>query len=104
MTLGSAIRFGVLDVAVIVRVWLSLPAPLVMPVRLIVWAPLSSLIVTFAIGSRVGESFTALTVARKVLVTTLLEPPPSLTVTVMVALPLAFAAGLRLRLPFAFGL
>ena len=72
-----------LEEVVTVRVWLSLVAPEVMPVRLTVWRPAFSLMVTLASGSSVGAWLTGLTVTAKVRETTLLMVPPSLTVTVI---------------------
>ncbi len=51
-----------------------------------------------------GESLTAFTVMVKARVTVLLSAWPSLTATVIVAVPLAFVAGVKLKLPVAFGL
>src|SRR5438874_2221931 len=97
-------RVGLLEVAVTLRIWLSLPAPLEIPVRFNVCAGLLAFKVMLSIASRVGASFTEFTVTWNVLVTILFEVPPSFTVTVIVAVPFPFTAGLRLRLPLAFGL
>ena len=79
-------------------------APEVIPERFTVCAPLSSRIDKSAIGSRVGGSFTALTVTVKVRVVILLAAPPSLTLTVMVAVPAALGNGVKLNDPLGFGL
>ena len=55
----------------------------------------------FATGVIVGVSLTALTVTRNV---RLVVVTPSLTVTVMVAVPLASGAGAKVRAPVLFGL
>ena len=78
-----------LEEAVTVRVWDSLAAPEPMPARLTVCWPAFSLMVTLASAFSVGAWLTGLTVTVKVRETTLLLAPPSLTVTVMVAEPLA---------------
>ena len=52
----------------------------------------------------VGASFAGFTVIVNVCVTILLEDWLSLTVTVTTAEPLALAAGVKLKLPFEFGL
>jgi len=84
---GVGIRPVLLEEAVTVRVWTSLVAPEVMPVRLTVWRPAFSLIVTLASALSVGGWLTGLTVTRKVREKTLLLVPPSLTVTVIVEEP-----------------
>ena len=75
-----------------------------MPDRLTVCSPAFSLIVTLLIAFNVGAWFTGLTVTVKVRVTTLLLAPPSLTVTVIVALPNPLVAGVKRKVPVAFGL
>ena len=59
-----------------------------MPVRVTVCAGASSLSVSALSGSSVGASLTASTVTVKVRLTVLLAPWPSLTVTVIVAVPI----------------
>ena len=83
----GVIRLGLLELAVTTRVWTSLEAPELMPVRLTVCRPAFSLMVKLAIGSRVGGELTGLTVTVKERTTMLLLKPPSLTVTEMVAEP-----------------
>src|SRR5690242_6857402 len=90
--------------AVIVRVWLSLAAPEPIPARLTVCKPAFSLMDRLAMVLRVGAWFTELTVTVKDWVTILLLAPPSLTVTVMVAVPLALATGVKESEPVVAGL
>src|ERR1035437_4270555 len=63
-----------------------------------------TLIVWLGMGVIVGGWLTALTETVKVRVTTLLLGPPSLTVTVIVALPLPLRAGVKFRVPVGLGL
>ena len=87
-----------------VRICVSFAAPVPMPARLTLWSPASSARVKLFNAPSVGTSFTAFTVTVKVRLTVLLSAWPSLTVTVIVATPLALAAGVKLKLPVAFGL
>src|SRR5689334_9727765 len=75
-----------------------------MPVKPTVWTGASSLIVMGFGASSVGRSLTGLTVTVKVRTTVLLALWPSLTVTVMVAVPNASATGLKSSAPVLFGL
>src|SRR5438046_2558154 len=61
-------------------------------------------VVWLAIGEMTGGSFTGLTVTVKVRLMTLLLLCPSLTVTVMRAIPLASVAGAKVKLPVLPGL
>src|SRR5690606_13884463 len=101
---GFGIKLGLLDVAVTVKLWVSLVAPVVMPARFTVCSPAPSLIVRLASVFNVGALFTGLTVTVKVRVTILLLVLPSFTVTVTVAEPNPKASGVKARLPVAFGL
>ena len=90
VTVGLGISAVLLDVAVTVSTWVS-PPPAAIPVRFTVCALASSRIAAgFAIVSRVGASFTAVTVRTKV---SLVVAVPSLTVTVIVDAPNWLAAG-----------
>ena len=60
--------------------------------------------VWFAMSVMVGGSFWLLTVTAKVRLTVLFWLAPSLTVTVILAEPLALAAGVKLRTPEVLGL
>src|SRR5438093_597762 len=104
MTVGLGIKLVLPDVAVTVSVCASLAAPAPIPERFTVWLAAFSLSATSLMGFNVGGSFTGLTVTVKARVTTLLLAPPSLTVTVMVAVPLMFDTGVRLNVPVAVGL
>src|SRR5437773_681147 len=87
---------GLLDVTATDNGWLaSLAGPALMPVRTTVCAGASSFSVMGLGVSKLGGSLAALIVMVKVRVTVLLEPWPSLTVTVIVTGPLAavFASG-----------
>ena len=92
-----------LEVAVTVRVWASFVAPELMPERLTVCNPALSLMVMLARAFRVGGVLTGLTVTVKDLETMLLLVPPSVTVTVTVAEPLAVATGVKEIEPAALG-
>src|SRR5947209_19315968 len=70
--------------------WLSLGAPDPIPASPMLIRPASSLMSKFARGSRVGGSFTGLSVRRKL---ALLVAEPSLTVSVIVELPKALDTG-----------
>src|SRR5206468_1005485 len=59
----------------------------------------SSRIVGFPMALMVGGSLTAFTVTRKLRVVRLLIVPPSLTVTVIVAAPLALVRGAKVKVP-----
>src|SRR5882672_1807578 len=93
-----------LEAAVTTKVWLSFGAPELIPVRLTNWAGESSGMLGLPIGSSVGGSFTGLTVTVKVRVTMLLEPPPSLMVTVIVVEPDRLATGVNETVPEGLGL
>src|SRR5258708_6192268 len=82
-TAGLGISAVLLELAVTVRLWISLLAPEVIPERLTVCNPAFSLILRSASELRVGGWLTGLTVTAKERVTILLLAPPSLTVTVM---------------------
>ena len=75
-----------------------------MPARLTSCAPAFSLIVRLFNGFNVGGWLTGLTATVKDWETTLLLAPPSLTVTVTVAEPLALAAGVKASEPVVLGL
>ncbi len=64
----------------------------------------SSLVLWLATEEIVGGTSTALTVTLKLRVATLLERPPSFTVTVIVAVPVALVTGLNVNVPVPFGL
>src|SRR4051794_39290012 len=87
--IGSEIKPGLLEVAEIFSVWLSFAGPELIPARKIVCGPASSLMVKSLIGSSVGASFTAFTVTIKLRANDGLWLPPSFTVTVITAVPLA---------------
>src|SRR5438093_7755560 len=95
---------GLLEAVVTVSAWLSFAGPALIPDKLTVCDPESWLMVMFASEFRVGGSLTGLTVTVKERLNVLLTAWPSFTVTVMVAVPLALAAGVKLKLPVAFGL
>src|SRR5213593_3873176 len=95
---------GLLDVAVTVRNSGSLAAPEVIPLRLTVWVGASSLMVTLPMAFNVGASLTGATVTMNVWRTMLLLGCPSFTVTVTIAVPKAFVAGVNRRLPVLAGL
>ena len=76
-----------LELAVRVRTCDSSAAPEEMPVRLMVNGAVSSRAAKFSIASSVGRLLTGRTLTTKLLETVALAPPPSLTVTVMVAAP-----------------
>src|SRR3954463_2542149 len=95
---------GLLEVAVTEIVWLSLTAPLEMPVRLMVCGGLLGPKSKFAIWSSVGGSFNEFTVTWKVLVTILFDAPPSPTETVIMAVPKLFVELTKLNVPVVFGL
>ena len=80
---------------------MAAPAP--MPVRLTVCCAESSPMVSPAIASRVGASFTGVTVMSKVRMVVLLVGALSSTVTVMVAVPWAFGLGVNVSVPATFG-
>ena len=103
VTVGFGISPVFEELAVTVSVWLS-PPPAAMPLSATVCCPGSSLIVSGESAFSVGGSFTAFTVTRNVCTTVLFADWPSSTVTVTVAVPLAFATGVKPRLPVAFGL
>lgn len=104
MTVGFGTTVVSLDAAVIVRTCVSFAAPDVTPVKFTVCCAASSFSVRLFIGSSVGGSLIGLIVTLKVRVVILLDAPPSFTLTVIVAVPKAFATGVKLRLPVAFGL
>src|SRR5438045_3185443 len=72
------------------RIWLSFGAPELMPVK-VTGVAVSSLIVRFPGWSRVGRSFTAEIVSRKLL--TDVDPSPSVTEIEIVTAPDWFGAG-----------
>src|SRR5438132_386267 len=86
---------GLLEMAMTLSVWLSLAAPELMPESETVCAPASSLMERLLIGLRVGGSFTGSTVSTKEVLALL---TPSVTVTVMVALPFSLLAGVICKL------
>ena len=75
-----------------------------MPVRLTVWSPGSSPIVKLAIASRVGTWLIAATVTTKDWLTVLAVLWPSLTVTVIVAVPDIELTGVKESVPVVEGL
>src|SRR5713101_8798501 len=83
-----------LEEALTVRVWLSLVAPEVIPVRLTVWLsvplPLGAATLISLIGSNVGGSLTALTVSVKKVLALV---TPSLTVSLIATVPFWLGAG-----------
>ena len=97
MTLGLGISPGLLELAVTVSTWLS-PPPALIPLRFTVCKLASSRIAAgLLIAASVGASFTLVTVTVNVFVTAttppLAVPPSSVTITVIVAVPLALATG-----------
>ena len=77
-----------LDTTVTFNVWPSFAIPIPMPVRSINCSPGSSFTAAGSeILSSVGASLTGLTVTSKLRETVSLPPPPSDTVTVIVAVP-----------------
>ena len=97
MIIGFGIRVGLLLVAVIVTVWALSPGPGPIPARFRVCVPTFSRIVIGAIALIVGGWLTAVTVTTKLCEKLVIPPlavlPLSLTVTVIVAVPLVFAVG-----------
>ena len=77
-------RAVLLETAETVSVWLSLAAPVLMPLKAISVFGKFATKATFVIGLSVGKSFTAFTVNTKV---SLAFVAPSLTVRVMSAVP-----------------
>src|SRR5947208_2235347 len=89
-----------LELAVTTRVCDSLGGPAVMPNRLTVRLPESSFTVMALSGLSVGGSLTADTVTTKLRLKVLLTlPRSSWTVTVIVAVTLALAAGVKVNVP-----
>src|SRR5436189_197972 len=87
-----------LDVAVTTSGWPdSFGGPALMPVSVTFWVGASSLSGTGLGVFSVGGSLIGLTATVKVRVTLLLWPWPSLTVTVMRAVPNALATGLKVN-------
>jgi hypothetical protein len=86
-----------------------LVVPELMPVKVILCNPAPTLRTRLLTGSNVGNEFvelvfTALSVMLKVRVTMLLLAPPSLTVTVMTAVPTAFVTGANVNVPVVYAL
>src|SRR3974390_3042484 len=104
MTVGLGIKLVLPEVAVTVRTWFSLVAPEEMPVKLTVWRPAFSLRIRLLMGFNVGGWLTGTTVTVKDWVTMLLLAPPSLTVTVIRAEPLALGGGVKVREPLVWAL
>ena len=90
--------------AVTVNVCASSAAPELMPLKLIVCGPASSTMNLSGMASSVGGSLTGLIVTVKVRVAILLDAPPSLTLTVTRAVPLAFVTVLKVSVPPELGL
>src|SRR6266496_4835832 len=88
-----------LEEAVTVSVWFSLGGPAVIPLRLIVCRPPSSLMVRLPRALRVGGSLTGLTVKRNVLVP--LPRSVSVTIIEITAVPLELAAGVMVAVRLA---
>src|SRR6266436_4602828 len=101
---GFGIRAGLLEVALTVRIWFSLAAPELMPLKDTVCTPASSLMLRSPIGFNVGGSLMALTVTVNVRLMVGLIVWPSLTVTVITTVPLALATGAKVNDPVGFGL
>ena len=99
-----AIKPGFDEVAVTVSTWFSLTEPEPIPLKFTVCAAESSGIVTLLIAASVGGMLARFTLTVKLRTTVLLTACPSSTVTVIVALPLPFAAGVKVKLPVALGL
>src|SRR5437764_399062 len=96
--LALGIKFWLLLVPTMFSVWFVSPRPAEMPARLIVCGPAFSRIAGgLAIGLSVGAWLTGLTVTLKVRVKVLTPPlavpPLSITVTVIVAVPVVLGAG-----------
>ena len=100
MTTGLGIKVGLLEVAVMFSVW---PVPKLIPVKLTVWDPGSSLRDKLARLFKVG-GWDAATTTVKVFDTRLLWACPLLAVTVMVVVPNVFVAGVNVRVPVVAGL
>src|SRR5687767_1954078 len=105
-TLGCALKSALLSLEVKnVSVWPLSFGPALMPVaHAAEYAPESSLTVTLPPLVKDGSSFTALTVMTNVTGSEVLSfgetfEPLSDSVTVTVALPKAFVAGVKVRLP-----
>src|SRR4051812_44467384 len=92
-------------VARMVTFWPMSPGPAPTPVRLTVRGPLFSRTVTSEIGSIVGTWLTGRTVTlnvrEKVFTPPLAVSPLSVTVTVIVAVPLALVTGAKSSVPVA---
>ena len=93
-----------LAVAVTVSVWLSFAAPELMPDREMVCRAALMRRERLPSAFSVGALLTAPTVTVKERLVTLFCDCPSFTVTVMVAVPLACATGVKRKVPVAFGL
>ena len=92
-----------LEVAVIFKVWFSPGDPDVTPDKFIVRAGEFSLTTTLFRESKVGGKF-GMTVTVKLRTMILLLVPPSLTVTEIMAVPLALPTGLKIKEPVVAGL
>src|SRR2546426_185745 len=93
-----------LERAVTLNVSASLAAPEPMPFRATDCWGASSLIVTGPGVFNVGGSLTGFTVTENVRLLMLLTPVLSFTVTVIVTVPKALAAGVRVSVPVVLGL
>ena len=103
-TVGVGINVRSLELAVTVRTWFSFSAPEVMPVKVTVCRPASSLMLRLEIGFKVGGSLTGTTVIVNVRLTVELTVCESFTVTVIVVVPFAFANGAKVSDPVGLGL
>src|ERR1044071_2968890 len=97
--IGLGTRLGLLELAVTFKVWFSLAAPELIPVRVTVCRPAAAFAVKLARGSRVGVSLTELTVKTKLSLA--VSPSLLLTVMVMMVVPDWSGSGVRVavRLP-----
>src|SRR2546430_272679 len=95
---------GLLEVAVTLRIWVSLVAPEETPDKFTVWAAAFFLIDTAPTEICAVALHAALPISVNVREMVLLAVPPSLTVTVIVAEPNPKAVGVKLKLPLVFGL
>ena len=90
---------GLLEAAEIVTVEFP-PAPALMPARVTVWRPELSftvrLVIALSVGGAMGDGTT---VTIKAWLIRLLLVAPLFTVTVTVAVPSAFAAGAKVKVP-----
>ena len=105
----TVIALTVLPALVVAVAVAALPGPIEMPLRLIVCCPAPTATAEgFGMKLSVGGWLTGVTVTAKVSVVVfwppLAMPPLSCTTTVIVAVPLALAAGVKTSVPVVAGL